>query len=402
MIGLQQAIKNRAEELKATLSDIRHHLHKNPELSFKEFNTSEYICSVLRAHGISYRNGIAGTGVIGEIKGSVDGPIVALRADMDALPILENNQDKNYRSLNEGVMHACGHDVHMTCLLGALIILNEMKNQLKGTIRFIFQPGEELLPGGASLMIREGVLEGVSCIIGQHVQPSMESGTAGFREGMYMASTDELRVKVTGHGGHAAMPSDYNNPLIPLSRYILEATEMFMNRQASQEGIPTVIAFGKLEAAGATNVIPDVAQAEGTFRTMNETWREQAHQMLQKLAERISHETNTSCEIEISRGYPFLVNDPGITSAAREAAESYLGSSHVAELALRMTAEDFAWYTQKIPGCFYRLGTGNKEKGISAGVHTPDFDVDERSLHTGAGMMAYIGCSVLSSISTKK
>lgn len=397
---LLQLIRSKAQQLDNNLRTFRNHLHMHPELSFQEYRTAEFIASVLKENRITFRSGIAGTGIVGEIEGTSETPLVALRADMDALPIKENNLDKPYRSLNEGVMHACGHDVHTTCLLGALIILSELRAHLKGTVRFIFQPGEELLPGGASLMIKEGVLEGVSCIIGQHVQPSMETGNIGFRAGMYMASTDELRVKVKGKGGHAAMPSDYRNPVMALSEYILRATEMFMGEnKVTPADIPTVIAFGKVQAEGATNVIPEIANAEGTFRTMNESWREEVHTKLISLASEVSSKHDVECIMEISRGYPFLVNDPTVTALSRKAAEAYLGAQHIEELALRMTAEDFAWYTQKIPGCFYRLGTGNKKKGVCSGVHTPDFDIDEDALTTGAGLMAWIAISNLSSSS---
>jgi amidohydrolase len=389
-------VKSIAAKLDQELRVHRHHLHAHPELSFKEYNTSEYIQRQLDALKIPYKAGVAGTGIVGEIKGEHNGPTIALRADMDALPIHENNKDKDYRSSNEGVMHACGHDVHMTSLLGAANILSQLKSELHGTIRLIFQPGEELLPGGASLMIKENVLDGVSCIVGQHVQPSMETGTTGFREGMYMASTDELRMRVNGKGGHAAMPADYKNPVVALSEFILVATERFMGVNKNvPDDLPTVLAFGRLEADGATNVIPGLACAEGTFRTMNEEWRAEAHQILTDIALEISKKHGIDCQIEISKGYPFLVNDHSITGTAKQAAINYLGVDKVDDLPIRMTAEDFAWYTQKIPGCFYRLGTGNKKKGICSGVHTPDFDIDEDALVIGAGLMSFIALELL-------
>lgn len=391
---LSEKVQKAADSLHPELVRIRRHFHKNPELSFEEYETARFICEKLDALGISYKKGIAGTGIVAEIKGETPGRTIALRADMDALPIQET-AGRDYGSSKEGIMHACGHDVHMTSLLGAAMILNELRKEFKGTVRLIFQPGEELLPGGASLMIKENVLDGVDCIIGQHVYPSMETGLVGFREGMYMASTDELYVTVEGKGGHAAMPKEYNSPLIPLSEYILKVNELFMGKNnIVPEGVPTVVAFGKLNAEGATNVIPVKAFAEGTFRTMDEAWRKKVHSILHEEAAAISKKYNVNCGIEVRNGYPFLVNDIELTKKARGAAEDFLGRDNVEELPLRMTAEDFAWYTHVVPGCFYRLGTGNKEKGICSGVHTPSFDVDERSLVTGSGLMAYIALTL--------
>ncbi|MCW3070837.1 MAG: N-acyl-L-amino acid amidohydrolase [Bacteroidetes bacterium] len=368
---------------------IRRHLHAHPEISFEEYNTSASIVSKLIEYGIPYRDGIVNTGIVAVIEGkNPSKKTVALRADMDALPITEMNNCE-YKSVNVGLMHACGHDVHSASLLGTAKILNELKNEFEGTVKLIFQPGEEKLPGGASLMIKEGVLENPSPqrIFGQHVFPSMETGKVGFRSGMYMASTDELYLTVKGKGGHAAMVNEYVNPLLIASKVLTELNNAFM---VKEQTIPTVLAFGKITGSGATNVIPDEVKIEGTFRTMNEKWRAEAHEKMKRMAEEIAVQMGGSCEFRVAHGYPFLVNDEQTTDAARRAAEQYVGKENVEELPMRMTAEDFAFFSQQLPACFYRLGTGNKAKGITSGVHTSTFDIDENALETGAGLMAWL------------
>jgi amidohydrolase len=395
---IQQAAKNQLAEI----ISIRRHLHSHPELSFEEYKTSEYIASVLEKYSIPFKQGMVKTGIVALIEGkNPSKKVTALRADMDALPITEKN-DKEYRSKNEGVMHACGHDVHSACLLGAAKILNGLRNEFEGTVKLIFQPGEEKLPGGASLMIKEGVLKDPAphTIIAQHVFPSMETGKVGFRSGMYMASTDELYVTVKGKGGHAAMPAEYNNPLLIAAEIIRELDSVFMNPTPALpqgEGIapPTVLAFGKITGNGATNVIPAEVKLEGTFRTMDENWRKEAHTKMITIAEGIAKKMGGECEFRVEHGYPFLVNDENVTAKAKAAAEEYLGKENVEELPLRMTAEDFAFYSQEVPACFYRLGTGNKAKGITSGVHTATFDIDESALETGAGLMAWLAINEL-------
>jgi amidohydrolase len=391
---LKSKIQKAASDYLPEIIEIRRHLHANPELSFEEFKTAEYIASKLRSYQIPFTPGVVKTGIVGLIEGKNPGKkIIALRGDMDALPIKEAN-NCDYKSKNEGVMHACGHDVHSASLLGAAKILNELKNEFEGTIKLIFQPGEEKLPGGASLMIKEGVLENpqAQSIFGQHVHPAMEAGKVGFRNGMYMASTDEIYITVKGKGGHAAMPKDYNSPLLIASRILLELNKEFMQQE---QPAPTVLAFGKIVGNGATNVIPDEVHIEGTFRTMNEDWRKEAKVRMKSLAENIAKEMGGSCNYVIENGYPFLVNDVSTTNRAWRAAEDYLGKDKVEELPLRMTAEDFAFFSQKIPACFYRLGTGNQEKGITSGVHTATFDIDEKALEIGAGLMAWLAVNEL-------
>lgn len=386
-------IKKLASESFPKMLEVRRHLHAHPELSFEENRTMQFICEVLDREKIQYKKGIAGTGIVAHIEGNnPNSRMMALRADIDALPIREENKIP-YCSKNEGVMHACGHDVHTACVIGAAIILNKCRNDFEGTVRLIFQPGEEKLPGGASLMIKEGVLTNPvpEFILGQHVFPELEVGKVGFRSGMYMASTDELYLTVKGKGGHAAMPNQYVNPLLIASEILIELNEVFMGQNKIEKEIPTVLAFGKINSnGGATNVIPDEVRIEGTFRTMNEEWRENAHSEMKKGVKALAEKMGGDAELRIEKGYPFLVNDDKITIQSRRAAEEYLGNENVVELDLRMTAEDFAYYTQIIPSCFYRLGTRNESKGIISPVHTATFDVDEKSLEIGAGLMAWL------------
>lgn len=394
-MSLVLKIQKRSEELFSEINSIRQHLHQHPELSFEEFKTSEFIQSVLTKYHIPFKTGLVKTGIVATIEGkNASKKIILLRADMDALPIEEKNT-VSYASKNKGVMHACGHDVHSACALGAAIILNELKNEFEGTIKIMFQPGEEVLPGGASLMIKEGVLDSpkVSTALAQHVFPSMETGKVGFKTGMYMASTDELYLTVNGKGGHAAMVNEYVNPLVIASEIILNVNDHFMKEPYK---IPTVIAFGKIEGKGATNVIPDKVEIAGTFRTMDEQWRNEVHKQLEQIVKKVSAKYKIESHIRIEKGYPFLVNDETLTKQCTTWAKEYLGENNVEELPLRMTAEDFAFISQEVPSCFYRLGTGNKAKNITSGVHTATFDIDENALRTGTGLMAYLAVKQLS------
>lgn len=384
-----EQIKEKAGAYFNQMVEVRRHLHANPELSFKEYKTSEFVTSKLDEFGIPYTKGYVKTGIVGIIEGSKPGKIIALRADLDALPIFEENQ-KAYKSKNEGVMHACGHDVHTTSLLGAARILNELKDQWAGTIKLIFQPGEERLPGGASLMIKEGALENPKpqYIFGQHVLPSMEVGKVGFRPGMYMASADEIYMTVKGKGGHAALPHLNIDPVL-ITSHIIVALQQIVSRNAPP-AVPCVLSFGKVTANGSTNIIPDKVMVEGTFRTMNEEWRAEAHQKIIRMARELAQSMGGECDIEVRKGYPFLVNDEELTLKARQNAIAFMGADNVIDMDLRMTAEDFSYYTQEMPGCFYRLGTGNVAKGITSGLHTSTFDIDEEALKTGMGLMAWL------------
>jgi amidohydrolase len=396
---IRTKIKALSAEFTPAIVNIRRHLHANPELSEKEFNTADFICTTLESFGIPFTRNVGGNGIVAKIEGQQPQvTTLALRADMDALPINElNNCD--YKSLNPGVMHACGHDVHMACLLGASKILNELRNEFEGTIRLIFQPSEEKFPGGALAMINDGVLKNPvpERIIGQHVLPTLEAGKVGFKAGRYMASTDEVYLTIKGRGGHSATP-ELNTDTVLIASHIIVALQQVVSRSAPP-GVPTVLSFGRVIADGRTNIIPSEVKIDGTFRTFDETWRAKAHEKIAKLATGIAESMGGSCEVFIDHGYPFLVNDEQATSEAKALAQQYLGTENVVELEQRMTAEDFAYYSHIIPACFYRLGVKNPAWEKIRNLHTSEFDADERSLETGMGLMAWIA---LRSLGTKK
>ncbi len=394
---LKERIKSLAKSNFEEINEAREHLHANPELSFEEFKTAEFISQKLKEWDIPHETGVAETGVVVLIKGkNPDKKVTALRADIDALPITEQN-DVPYKSTNIGVMHACGHDVHTSSMLGTAKILHELKDQFEGTAKLIFQPGEEKVPGGASLMIKAGVLQKpeVNNIIGQHVMPLIPVGKVGFRSGMYMASADELYVKVIGKGGHGAMPEMNVDPVI-ISAHILVALQQIVSRHASPK-IPSVLSFGKVIAEGATNVIPNEVYIEGTFRTFNEEWRQSAHQKMKKMAQGMAESMGAKCEFEVRKGYPFLVNEPELTDRAKSKAIEFLGKENVLDLDLWLAAEDFAYFSQEKPACFYRLGVRNEAKGITSSVHTPTFDIDSAALETGMGLMSWLAICELTS-----
>lgn len=391
---LKDKITYLANQIHSDVVANRRHLHANPELSFHEYETSAYVAQKLDQLGIEYKK-MANTGLVALIKGAKQSDaVVALRADMDALPIVEAN-DVVYKSKNPGVMHACGHDVHTSSLLGTAKILTELKNEFGGTVKLIFQPAEEKLPGGANMMIKEGVLENPkpNAVLGQHVMPLIESGKVGFRSGKYMASTDEIYVTVHGKGGHGAQPQQNIDPVL-ITSHIIIALQQIISRVADPK-TPSVLSFGKVIANGATNVIPNEVYLEGTFRTMDEDWRAKAHEKMKKMAEGIAEAMGGSCDFNIVRGYPFLINEEVLTAAARAYAEDYLGKENVLDLDIWMAAEDFAYYSQVSDACFYRLGTGNMARGITSSVHTPTFDVDEDSLRLSTGLMTYIALKQL-------
>jgi len=387
-------IQHLSSEIFEQVVGYRQHIHANPELSFHEYETSAFIKKLLTDWGIPFTE-MANTGVVGLIEGALPSDkIIALRADMDALPILEANE-KPYASKNKGVMHACGHDVHSSSLLGTAFILNSLKAEFGGTVKLIFQPAEELLPGGASIMIKEGVLENPKPqhIVGQHVMPLIDAGKVGFRSGIYMASTDELYVTVHGKGGHGAQPHQNIDPVL-IASHIIIALQQIVSRNADPR-LPSVLSFGKVIANGATNIIPNEVKIEGTFRTLNEEWRKEAKRLMKKMAEGIAESMGGSCEFRIMDGYPYLINEEKLTASARAYAEDYLGKENVIDLDIWMAAEDFAYYSQVTDACFYRLGTGNKEKDTCYSVHTPRFDVDEDALKVSTGLMSYIALKQL-------
>ena len=386
---LKEKISSLVETYFGELVAIRQHLHKHPELSFEEYQTSQFIQDTLTKWGISFQAGIVKTGIVGQIEGqNPDSRIIALRADMDALPIQEENEVE-YKSCNPGVMHACGHDVHSTCLLGAIKVLHETKTDWEGTVKFIFQPGEELIPGGASLMIKEGVLENPrpEAIIGLHVLPQMETGLLGFKAGMFMASADEIYITLHGKGGHAAIPQSLVDPIL-MAANLITTLQQVVSRNAPPI-IPSVLSFGKIIGNGATNVIPDKVYLEGTFRTFNEDWRAEAHARITAICNSVAESFGGTCEIEIRKGYPFLVNDETLTAKVELLAKEIIGVSNVQSIETRMTAEDFAYYSQKVPACFFRLGTGNKALGITSGIHTSTFNIDENAIKVGVRAMAF-------------
>jgi amidohydrolase len=392
---LKDQIRTLAKTYKAEFISNRRHLHANPELSFQEFKTSEFVQNQLKALGITKLEKKADTGIVALIEGkNPASKTVALRGDMDALPIIEANEVP-YKSQQPGVMHACGHDVHTASLLGAAKILQEVKDSFEGTVKLIFQPGEELIPGGASLMIKEKALENPrpSGIIGQHVMPLIPVGKVGFRSGMYMASADELYITIKGKGGHGAMPETLADPVLMASHMIV-ALQQVVSRNASPK-IPSVLSFGRVEALGATNIIPNEVKIQGTFRTLNEEWRAKAHIQMVKIAKGIAEGMGGEIDFEVRKGYPFLKNDVVLTERAKSAAIAYLGAENVEDLDIWMAAEDFSYYTQEIDGCFYRLGTRNEAKGITSGVHTPTFDIDEDAMEIGAGLLAWIAVNEL-------
>jgi amidohydrolase len=394
---LKERIKSLAQAYKQEVIAVRRHLHAHPELSFKEVETAAFVAGKLKEIGITEIESKATTGWSALIRGkNPEKKVVALRADMDALPIIEANEVP-YKSQNPGVMHACGHDAHTASLLGAAKILNEVRDQFEGTIKLIFQPGEEIIPGGASLMIKDKVLENPrpNSILGQHVMPMIPAGKVGFRSGLYMASTDELYLTIKGKGGHGAMPETFIDPVL-ISAHLLVALQQIVSRVANPK-IPSVLSFGRVEALGATNIIPNEVKIQGTFRTLDEAWRAKAHEKMRQIAEGIVEGMGGQLDFEIRKGYPFLKNEPALTARSVEAARAYLGAENVLDLDIWMAAEDFAFFSQEVDGCFYRLGTRNEARGITSGVHTSTFDIEEEALEIGAGLMAWLAVSELAS-----
>jgi len=390
----KQIAKILSNEILEELTTIRQQLHRYPELSFQEYKTSELIRAVLDQWGIEYTFPHVKTGIVAQIRGSRPGKRIALRSDMDALPITEKS-GLAFSSINKGVMHACGHDLHMASLLGTIRILNQLKDEIQGEVLFIFQPGEELLPGGAKLMLEEEVFKGREphMILAQHVLPEMEAGHVGFKPGIYMAANDEIYITVKGKGGHAALRQNVKDPVLMASQILLSLQEEIMRKAPGDS--PTVLSFGKVLADGATNVIPDCVTLEGTFRTMNEVWRKEAQGLIASLASEIASSMGGSVEVEIKHGYPFLQNNEQITRESKRLAIKLLGEQNVEDMKIRMTAEDFAWFSQKIPGMMYRLGVGYPGSEQPFSLHSPMFKANESSLRTGISLMAYLAIELL-------
>lgn len=390
MSTLKEKIQSLAKSYAPEFINIRHHLHANPELSYQEFETSAFIQQQLTSYGIPFKV-MAETGVVGIIEGkNPTKKVIALRADIDALPILEEN-DIPYKSTRPGVMHACGHDVHTTCLLGAAKILNELKNEWEGTVKLIFQPGEERNPGGASLLIKEGVLENPApqAIYGLHVHPQLQIGQLSFRGGQVMASADEIYITIKGKGGHAAAPHLTADTILIASQLIVSLQQIISRNKNPL--YPSVLSICSIQGGHTTNVIPSEVKLMGTFRALDEEWRFKAHELIRQQATGLVHAMGGELDLHIDVGYPSVYNNEALTAVGRELAEDFIGKERVETTEVRMGAEDFGYYTQHIPGCFYRLGVMNAEKGITSGVHTPTFNIDESAIETGMGMMAWLG-----------
>jgi amidohydrolase len=393
MTLLKERIRHLAKQYAPEYIAVRHHLHAHPELSYQEFQTSAFVQDHLTKMGIPFEV-MAGTGVVGMIKGrNVGSRVIALRADMDALPIKEEN-DVPYKSKNEGIMHACGHDVHTTVLLGAAKILQELKDEWEGSVKLIFQPGEERNPGGASLMIKEGVLKNPEpqAIFGLHVHPGLEIGKLSFRGGMVMASADELYITIRGNGGHAAAPHLTVDTILVASHLIVSLQQIISRNRNPLS--PSVLSITSVQGGHTTNVIPSEVKLMGTFRAMDEEWRFRAHELIRKQATELVHSMGAEIDLHIDVGYPMVYNNEALDRVARAEARAYLDPERVLETEVRMGAEDFGYYTRQIPGSFYRLGVMNVEKGITAGVHTPKFNIDEGAIEIGMGMMAWLGGNV--------
>ncbi len=372
---------------------LRRTIHQHPELAYEEHQTSALVVSELKRLGIEVICPVASTGVIGILKcKNPESRCIALRADMDALPITEKNNCE-YKSLNEGKMHACGHDAHTATLLGVANVLAQLKDELEGTFKFIFQPSEEKIPSGANAMIEAGALlnPSVDAIFGWHVHPEMEAGEVGFCSGKFMASSDEIYLTVKGKGGHAAQPQHFISPLVIASEIILSLLPI------TDLSIPRVLTFGKIEAHGATNVIPEIAALAGTLRCFDESVRFSTHEMIQEVCRQIAQKYQGDCDVNIVVGYPVLVNDEKLTKSSKDNAVALLGSENVHDLPIRMGSEDFAYYTHHVPACFYRIGVGNKAKGITNAIHTPNFDIDEEALKTSVSLMSWIAVNALGS-----
>lgn len=390
---LKQKIEALAREYAGECIAIRHHLHTYPELSYQEYKTSAFVQEKLQSWNIPFIT-MAQTGVVATIQGTrPESRTIALRADMDALPIEEQNE-VSYKSVNTGIMHACGHDVHTTCLLGAAKILQTIKEDLQGTIKLIFQPGEERNPGGASLMIKEGVLTNPTPqgIVGMHVHPGLTAGKLSFRKGRVMASADELYITVRSKGGHAAAPHLTADTVL-IASHLIVSLQQIISRNNNPLS-PSVLSICSFQGGHTTNVIPSEVKLMGTFRAMDEGWRYKAHELIKKQTKGLVEAMGAEVDIHIDVGYPTVDNDPVLTAEAWQLAADYMGKANVEETEIRMGAEDFGYYTQQVPGCFFRLGVRNEARGIVHNVHTPLFNIDEAAIPTGAGILAWLGATL--------
>ena len=382
-------IKSLVKEIVGEVIEIRRRIHENPELSFEEYETASMIHALLDSWNIEHEF-VTETGIVAIIKGKNPGKrTVALRADIDALPIQEKNEC-SYKSDVDGVMHACGHDAHAAMLLGAAKILAQLKDEFEGTIKLIFQPGEEKLPGGASVMIEKDVLKDVDLIIAQHVYPDLPCGEVGFHAGEYMASCDEINIAVKGKGGHAAKIKERSNTTVAAAKLLCAISELSSEFNNEERKNPIIIAFGSFIADGTYNVIPNEVTLKGTMRTFDETERQCIKDKIKEISAEMAAAFDVEVDVFIESGYPVLINDINFTDSLRSAAKDFMGEDKVKEIPQLMTAEDFAWYSHKTKACMYRIGTSNAEKGIVSKQHTPTFDIDEDALEIGVGLMAWL------------
>lgn len=391
--NLKSAIEKISNEIFDDVVLFRKWIHKHPELSFQEKKTSEFICSILKKNDIRFTKNIGGYGIVAVIEGKKSSSrVIGFRADMDALPIIEEN-DIDYKSVNHGIMHACGHDVHSSILLGVAIIVNKLKENLIGTIKFIFQPAEEKLPGGASLMIEAGVLKNpdVEKMLALHVFPEMEVGNVGFKSGQYMAACDDMKIEIIGRGGHAALINKTINPITVASELIINSKQKVENRKNSS---PYVLEFGDFRAFGASNVIPEKTLVEGTLRTMDEDFRQEVHEILKSEAIKLENKYKAKCNFNIIKGYPSLFNNEKVTEKCINLSRDILDENSIHELPIRMASEDFSFFSQKCPSTFFRLGVANSEKGIIHSVHTSKFNVDHNSIKIGLNLMSYFAFKI--------
>ncbi len=385
---LSDKIKSAASDIRSEIVNIRRYLHQNPELSFHEFNTSRFIKSKLDELQIPWRS-VAGTGVLAEINGNLGtGKVVALRADIDALAI-EDKKICDYRSQNKGIMHACGHDAHTSMLLGVAYLLKKIQPNLKGTVKLIFQPAEEIIPGGAIQVINDGALiePDVDLIIGQHVTPLLPAGKVGIRKGIFMASMDEISILIKGKGGHGAEPHRVIDPVLAASSAVVMLQQLVSRK--NNPATPSVLSFGKFIANGTINIIPDEVVIEGTFRTMNEKWRGEALQKIRQITSSIVEGLGCSCEIKIRNGYPSLSNPVNIVEKTEEYMKNFLGELNIVDSEIWMASEDFSYYAEATNSIFYLLGVGYKGAKATP-LHTSQFDINEDALEVGIGLMAYI------------
>lgn len=392
--SLKGRIIREAGALLPVVVEIRRHLHMHPELSYSEYETSAYISRLLTSLGIEHYTGVAGTGIVGVIRGEQHsgGLTLGLRADMDALPVSECT-DAGYKSRNEGVMHACGHDAHVAMLIGTATLLMKMRKELRGTVLLVFQPGEEKAPGGARLMIETGIFDSYKpdFFLAQHVLPEMPAGTLGFNAGPSMASCDEIYITVRGKGGHAAQPSKYTDQIYIASELVIALKDTIALLGKDHE--PTILGIGNISGKGATNIIPETVEMACTFRAFDEQWRARAKETIRQVADNIASGRQVKIEVNIVEGYPVLINNPVLTERARHLCVSLAGEDKVLEVPVRMGSEDFSFFSEKYPSCLFRLGV-SIAGGEAKTLHTPSFDLDENAMATGVAGMTWLAMNL--------